>query len=481
MPDSRFVSVIIPVYNGEEFLTDAIESVRRQHFTALEIIVVDDGSTDRTPAIALGLGSEVRYLRQPNRGPPAARNSGLLAARGDVIAFLDADDLWAPGRLQRLLARLDADPRADVVIGHTQLITAGGETGTAEPRLCSPPFCTLALWSGLIRTGAFDRVGKLDESLRHSDDTDWFLRAQEIGVPMAAIPEVTQFYRKHGGNITNRREVDRQYMLAALKKSLDRRRRVGTAATSLSPWFTTQGRAGAPLVSVVIPVYNGQDYLRAAIHSVLAQDYRPLEVVVVDDGSRDDSAAIAQSFPDVRYLHQENQGHAAAKNTGISAARGELIAFLDADDLWEPGKLTAQVAYLSAHPEAGAVVCRQRIFQEPGTTLPAWLEERLARDRISGAPPAFIPSALLVRRAALNKVGTFNTGYRHGNDSDWFFRARDAEVTVAVVPDVLIARRFHAANLSRETDAMQGDLLRVVKASFDRRRAAALRDGSPPA
>src|SRR5512145_775688 len=99
MHDRRFVSVIIPVYNGERFLTAAIESVRRQHFTALEIIVVDDGSTDRTPAIGLTLGSEVRYLRQPNCGAPAARNKGLVAARGGVVAVLDADERRAAGCL----------------------------------------------------------------------------------------------------------------------------------------------------------------------------------------------------------------------------------------------------------------------------------------------------------------------------------------------------------------------------------------------
>ena len=95
----------------------------------------------------------------------------------------------------------------------------------------------------------------------------------------------------------------------------------------------------SPLVSVIIPVYNGQAYLRPTLKSVFAQDYRPLEVIAVDDGSIDRSAEIIRSFPEVVYLYQDNRGHAAARNAGISAANGEFLAFLDADDLWPPDKL----------------------------------------------------------------------------------------------------------------------------------------------
>src|SRR5688500_924354 len=108
-----------------------------------------------------------------------------------------------------------------------------------------------------------------------------------------------------------------------------------------------------PLVSVIIPVYNGARFLRAALESVFAQTYRPIEVIVVDDGSADDSGVIAQSFPEVRYIRQENQGVAAARNNAIEAARGEFFAFLDQDDLWTPEKLRLQIEHLLDHPEVG--------------------------------------------------------------------------------------------------------------------------------
>src|SRR6185503_10895386 len=126
-----------------------------------------------------------------------------------------------------------------------------------------------------------------------------------------------------------------------------------------------------PLVSVIIPVYNGARYLRAALESVFAQTYRPFEVIVVDDGSIDDSGVIAQSFPDVSYMRQENQGVAAARNHGIEAARGDFFAFLDQDDLWTPEKLKLQIEYLLNHQDLGYTLTQQQYFLEPGTTLPA--------------------------------------------------------------------------------------------------------------
>src|ERR1043165_3045241 len=124
-----------------------------------------------------------------------------------------------------------------------------------------------------------------------------------------------------------------------------------------------------PLVSVIIPVYNGARHLRAALESVFAQTYRSFEVIVVDDGSVDESAIIAQSFPEVRYIHQTNCGVAAARNHGIEAARGEFLAFLDQDDLWTPDKLRLQIEYLLSHPEIGYTLTRQKFFLDPGATL----------------------------------------------------------------------------------------------------------------
>ncbi|MDQ2674062.1 MAG: glycosyltransferase family 2 protein [Chloroflexota bacterium] len=231
------VSVIIPVLNGERFLAAAVSSIRRQRYPNLEIIVVDDGSTDGTVAVANALGGEVKCLSQANGGPPSARNHGLEVAQGRLIGFLDADDLWSDDKLDVQVDRLHADPELDVVMGTTQVCrpTATADAGAlGEP--AGPPALLLSLGSALFRREVFERVGRFDASQRMDDDVDWFLRALEAGIRILPLNHVVQYYRRHDRNITNARDVDRRFFLLALKKSLDRRRGRGETPTAFPAW-----------------------------------------------------------------------------------------------------------------------------------------------------------------------------------------------------------------------------------------------------
>ena len=221
-----------------------------------------------------------------------------------------------------------------------------------------------------------------------------------------------------------------------------------------------------PLVSLIIPVYNGDRFLTETLESVFNQDYQPFEVIVVDDGSTDRTAEIVRSFEEARYIYQPNQGHAIAKNTGIAAAGGEFIAFLDADDLWTPNKLSAQVGLLLTNPEAGYAIAMQRYFFEPGTELPKGMN----RDLLSKDQLAYVPSALLVCRSVFDEVGVFDPAFRHGNDTDWHFRAKEAGIPMATAHEVLLLRRFHDSNLSHDTRGMKDEMMKILKASLDRKR-----------
>ena len=222
-----------------------------------------------------------------------------------------------------------------------------------------------------------------------------------------------------------------------------------------------------PLVSVIIPVYNGALFLRAALESVFAQTYRPIEVIVVDDGSSDESGVIAESFPEVNYIRQENQGVAAARNNGIEAARGEFFAFLDQDDLWTPEKLQVQVEHLLNNPELGYTLTQQQYFLEPGVTLPVWFRKEL----LTSVHTGWVLGTVVVRRTAFEQVGNFATGYSAANDSDWFFRAKAAEIPMAVLPDLLLRKRIHETNDSGRAKEILSELLKVVKTSLDRHRS----------
>jgi glycosyltransferase involved in cell wall biosynthesis len=227
-----------------------------------------------------------------------------------------------------------------------------------------------------------------------------------------------------------------------------------------------------PLVSVIIPVHNGGRFLRAALESVFAQTYHPFEVIVVDDGSTDDSGVIAQSFPEVNYIHQTNQGVAAARNNGIAAAQGEFFAFLDQDDLWTTEKLKLQIAYLLSHPDVGYTLTQQQFFLDPGATIPTWFRRELLAEAHTG----WVLGTLVVRRTAFEKIGNFATGYSAANDSDWFFRAKAAEVPMAVVPELLLLKRIHGGNESARAKEILAELRKVVKSSLDRQRSGINRE-----
>lgn len=221
-----------------------------------------------------------------------------------------------------------------------------------------------------------------------------------------------------------------------------------------------------PVVSVIIPVYNGARFLRAALESVFAQTYQPFEVIVVDDGSSDDSRVIAQSFPDVRYIQQANQGVAAARNNGIEAARGDFFAFLDQDDLWTPEKLKLQMDHLLTHPELGYTLTQQKYFLNPGAAMPAWFRKELFDSVHTG----WVLGTMVVRRSAFAQVGNFATGYSAANDSDWFFRAKAAAIPMAVVPELLLLKRIHETNESGRAKEVLAELRKVVKSSLERQR-----------
>jgi glycosyltransferase involved in cell wall biosynthesis len=227
------VSVIVPVHNGEKFLLEAVGSIRRQCYPSLELIIVNDGSTDGTADLIAHLGSEVLGVHQTQRGPAAARNRGLAMSRGELIAFLDADDLWPRDKLHTQVNFLLEHLSLDVVLGRIQIIRA--EDPKLEGDVLPDPVIDVQLGCALFRRHAFSKVGRFDESLCWSEDYDWFLRAREQDIRLTVLDEVALLYRRHRDNMT--RSPDRQgYQLTrVLKASLDRRRARGNGQTQSLP------------------------------------------------------------------------------------------------------------------------------------------------------------------------------------------------------------------------------------------------------
>lgn len=219
-------------------------------------------------------------------------------------------------------------------------------------------------------------------------------------------------------------------------------------------------------VTVIIPVFNGARYLGETIESVLAQTHPPSQVIVVDDGSTDESAQVASGFDRrVDVVRQPNAGQPAALNAGVALATGDLVAFLDADDLWEPEKTQRQVARFGARPDLQYCVTRIQNFLSPE------FDGAAVRDDLLAAAPGYVVSTLMARRALFDLVGGFDPDLRHANKTEWFLRARQAAVTGEEVPEVLVRRRLHAANRSQAFAQRSIDeYLTLVKASLDRSR-----------
>jgi glycosyltransferase involved in cell wall biosynthesis len=221
-----------------------------------------------------------------------------------------------------------------------------------------------------------------------------------------------------------------------------------------------------PLVSVLVPVYNGERFLDEALDSAFAQDYEPFEVVVLDDGSTDSSPEIARRRP-VRYLRREHEGIPATRNAAVEAARGELVAFLDADDVWPAGKLSRQVARLTADPALDFVLGRMVVFAEHGVDLPEWFPRAWLEEPQNG-----LLQTLVARKTVFDEVGLFDLEYDIGEDAEWLARAKDAGARFELLEDVCCRYRIHGANTThRLREQMPETLLRAMRASVRRQRA----------
>ena len=225
-----------------------------------------------------------------------------------------------------------------------------------------------------------------------------------------------------------------------------------------------------PLISCVITAWNDELYLGEAVESILSQAYEPFELIVVDDGSTDGTADVVAGFGDrLRYVHQPNAGCSAARNLGIRESNGDLIAFLDADDLWLPGKLDRQAAEFDSRPELDACFTFAVNF---------WIEElqdeaeRFKDHRISKPLPAYGASTMMTRRTVYDRFGWFDAEQDYGQTVEWVLRMKSGGAVVDHIPDVLTRRRIHRRNRSRDQDRKaRDDFLHMLKTHLDRQRS----------
>jgi glycosyltransferase involved in cell wall biosynthesis len=227
MTNEERISVIVPTYNRGNYILEAVESVLSQTYRLVELIVVDDGSTDDTGRILSELEADLIYIRQENRGFAAARNVGVDNSSGSFLAFLDSDDIWLEDKLRMQMEVFEHSPETDVVYGRArQFISPELAEDEKAPLLHmdgkdlpSPLACSM-----LIRRRAFERVGPFDESLCIGVEMEWYARLSDRKCNVKMLDKVVYRRRLHKTNINLTRADEQPERLRVLKKILDRRR-----------------------------------------------------------------------------------------------------------------------------------------------------------------------------------------------------------------------------------------------------------------
>jgi glycosyltransferase involved in cell wall biosynthesis len=219
------VTAVIAFFDSERYLAEAVDSVLAQTHAPIELILVDDGSSDRSPEIARSYSPPARYLRRENGGPAAARNTGLAQASGSFVAFLDSDNRWLPRAIELQLAAFADDPALDVVFAQArEFVSAELDPSTLPARPPRDGTTGVLVSSMLARRSVFDCVGLFDERLRVGEWVDWYARLHDSGCRVEVLPHVTVERRIHAENNTVVRWDDGREYAQVLKAALDRRR-----------------------------------------------------------------------------------------------------------------------------------------------------------------------------------------------------------------------------------------------------------------
>ena len=466
------VSVVLPVYNGETFVAEAIESVLAQSYAAFELILVDDGSTDRTPEILAHYSDhpKVRRLRQENRKLPAALNAGFAEARGQFFTWISDDNRMHPSMLAELVGFLESHTDVEMVYADEELIDEHG-----APALNSD-FCTIYQStkgsnvlhrprdSGelnfiqnnfiggcfLYRSWTARVVGDYSEQCFGFEDYDYWMRMNALfRIAHLGKPDILYSYRLHPRSLTAREKELRIADRARYFTSVEAERRkffnegFDIKFAGDHAWFSALAQAyrrsghnvmdtaepafrksitigdggfavlrenrlqvagielvaqapsnleypllaaanallwnrGAPRISLIVCTYNRADILPRCLQAARAQTLHAseYEIIVVDNASVDNTRAIVEQWPEIRYLYCPHRGLSQARNTGAHAATAPIVTYIDDDAIAEPDLLDQVLATFAAHADAGCVGGRIDIHLP--AALPAWYSKHFA-------------------------------------------------------------------------------------------------------
>ncbi|GAQ00080.1 glycosyltransferase family 2 protein [Leptolyngbya sp. NIES-2104] len=374
------ISLITTVYNRDRYLAQTLDSILAQTYPHFELLIWDDGSTDNSIDIAHDYAQRddrIRVMQSPhNQGFPQSIKAAIAATTAPYFGWVDSDDLLAPTALAETVAALDAHPDIGLVYtNHLLIDEQGNDRGLG--RQCRIPYSKdrllvdfMVFHFRLIRRSCYEEVGGIDPTISCAEDYDLCLKLSEV-TEIHHLPKPLYRYRRHDHNVTNNQVEVIRSAQQAIQNALERRGLNQAYELKITPTFSLRSKPTItpastlpkiapvslnPLVSIVIPAYNAAPHLQRCLRSCLAQHYDNLEIILVDNGSTDNTIKIAQMVAQsanrpFHMLQCSERGANQARTLGMDSAQGDFIQWLDADDELAPDKILLQVLALTQQPE----------------------------------------------------------------------------------------------------------------------------------
>ncbi|MHC4682881.1 MAG: FkbM family methyltransferase [Planctomycetota bacterium] len=472
------VSAIVSTYNSERYIRGCLEDLEQQTVAdKLEIIVVNSGSQQNEEAIVKEFQQtydNIVYIKTEHReGVYAAWNRAVKAARGKFITNANTDDRHRKDALEIMARTLQANPDIALVYGDQRYTdTPNGTFANHHSTQIAkrPEYSRERLLLGccvgsqpMWRKSLHNEFGHFDETLTCAGDWDFWLSISSK-YKFKHIPEFLGLYYYNENGIEHGRKIHSLYERYIVGK------RYGTPYISVIPLHTNQSN---PLVSIIMPTYNAAEHIAEAIESVLIQNYRNFELIIVDDGSIDNTRDIIAGFKDekIKYFYKENAGAASARNLGIKKSQGAFLIHLDSDDMITPDFLAKHLQQFEKHPEADLVYCDDYLIDE--NDKPIRVIERseypdqksLIRDLFRSGFPV-VPFRTCIRRSVFDKIGFFDEDLLIGEDYDMMRRFVKSGLKIHHLKGALYLRRMASDSLSRNYSAQKAKCLFDVLKRF---------------
>ncbi|MDR3606945.1 MAG: glycosyltransferase family 2 protein [Oligoflexia bacterium] len=537
------VDVIIPVYNGQDYILDSVQSALNQSLPPSNVIVVDDGSTDRTREILLEIAKtneKLVVITKEHGERNAARNAGLAASKSKYVAFLDADDIWLSNKLEKQIAVFHASNDRELGLVYCDYIPVDlsnnplesysgfnldrSVKGWALPQLVYGNKVCSSASGAVVKRECFEKVGFFDESLSYSEDWEMWARiaaqykldyspeklvrirrrppgphdaimdlrffigdlkviSSYLSMPLVAIDARKSLLQKFRSNITLKKIVKLTQLGVSdkrLRKVLLLIAKCPTLLTLICAQALNRSHFifrlkhpalispksvlnyGAPEVTVLMPVYNGEKFLKTAIESILKQTFSNFELLIIDNGSTDRSSEIIQAYHDRRIRiiqNDKNIGLIETLNTGIKLARGEYIARLNADDFSSCDRLEQQVDVLRKNKDCVMATCMTETVGEGGM--------RLSKDKLSFTPESYYfnlhfrncicHSSVMYRKNAVSEAGEYNRDDLHSRGYSLWCRLSEIGKIIQV-QKTLVSRRQASDEIAATKDSEQSEI-----------------------